>query len=276
MAQRMFKRYIGIDYSGADTPLDRLDGLAIYCADGDDPPQSVTPQSLHNPPQRNIVRWNRREVAQLLVQELREEDKPTLVGIDHAFSFPIPYFDKHGLPRLDWDHFLRDFQYYWPTDGDSAKVAEIRNGKGQHRNGASTWKRLTDNCSGTAKSVFQFGVNGSVAHSTHAGLPWLRYIRKELGDGIHFWPFDGWDVEKDKSVIAEVYPSLWRGRFRRAAYMNDHKHDAYGITGWLSHADRNRWLADFLNPNLSPEEHDRASTEGWILGVPGFIDLDQE
>lgn len=31
----------------------------------------------------------------------------------------------------------------------------------------------------TAKSVFHFDVQGSVAKSTHAGIPWLRYIRQQ-------------------------------------------------------------------------------------------------
>ena len=43
-----------------------------------------------------------------------------------------------------------------------------------------------------AKSVFHFDVQGSVAKSTRAGIPWLRFIRQRLGARIHFWPFDGW------------------------------------------------------------------------------------
>jgi hypothetical protein len=35
---------------------------------------------------------------------------------------------------------------------------------------------LTEIRAGAAKSVFHFDVPGSVAKSTHAGLPWLRYL----------------------------------------------------------------------------------------------------
>jgi hypothetical protein len=42
--------------------------------------------------------------------------------------------------------------------------------------------------------VFYFDVQGSVAKSTHAGIQWLRFIRQRLGDRVHFWPFDGWDI----------------------------------------------------------------------------------
>jgi hypothetical protein len=37
-------------------------------------------------------------------------------------------------------------------------------------------------------------VQGAVAKSTHAGIPWLRFIRQRLGARVHFWPFDGWDI----------------------------------------------------------------------------------
>jgi hypothetical protein len=58
------------------------------------------------------------------------------------------------------------------------------------------WRRLTEERSGSAKSVFHFDVQGSVAKSTHAGIPWLRFIRQPLGKRVHFWPFDGWDVRR--------------------------------------------------------------------------------
>lgn len=48
------------------------------------------------------------------MQRLAEET-PTLVGIDHGFSFPLAYFPAHGL-ALDWPAFLDDFQRDWPTD----------------------------------------------------------------------------------------------------------------------------------------------------------------
>ena len=50
-------------------------------------------------------------------------------------------------------------------------------------------RRLTEERAGGAKSVFHFNVQGSVAKSTHAGIPWLRFIRQRLGDCVHFWPF---------------------------------------------------------------------------------------
>jgi hypothetical protein len=132
------------------------------------------------------------------------------------------------------------------------------------------WRRLTEERAGSAKSVFHFDVQGSVAKSTHAGIPWLRFIRQKLGERVHFWPFDGWDVPARRSAIAEVYPSLWSRTFAREA-RNPDQHDAYCIAAWLSRADRDGSLVAYLRPDLTPRERAVAQVEGWILGVPGLI-----
>jgi hypothetical protein len=42
---------------------------------------------------------------------------PTIVSIDHAFSFPLAYFEQYRLSS-DWQSFLEDFQKHWPTDAE--------------------------------------------------------------------------------------------------------------------------------------------------------------
>ena len=264
MANRAFARTIGIDYSGENTPLTKLKGLAVYRADGNAPPQKVTPEE----PASNL--WTRREVAEWLVDRLREEGKPTLVGIDHAFSFPIYYFERYNLRQNNWDYFLDDFQEHWPMDGDNARVRDILNNPNPARIGDPNWRRVTDGYARGAKSVFRFIGQGQVGHSTHAGLPWLRYIRNELGASVHLWPFDGWKIPNGKSAIAEVYPALWSRRFSPAD-RNPHQQDAYSVAGWLSYADQNGCLPRYLSPSQSPTERDLARLEGWILGVLGLI-----
>ena len=121
---------------------------------------------------------------------LLADDVTTLVGIDHAFSFPLRYFETNGL-KLDWAAFLDDFQRHWPTDDDLTYVDFVRDGirgNGAARTGNSRWRRMTEERAGGAKSVFHFDVQGSVAKSTHAGIPWLRFIRQRLDQRVHFWP----------------------------------------------------------------------------------------
>ena len=53
------------------------------------------------------------------------------------------------------------------------------------------WRRQCEERA-KAKSVFHFDVQGAVAKSSHAGIPWLRYPYRQLGGRVHFWPFDDW------------------------------------------------------------------------------------
>ena len=228
-------------------------------------------QSEVSPPPSSRKYWTRRGVAEWLVNQL-SENAPTLVGIDHGFSFPRRYFEAHGL-ELDWPLFLDDFHRHWPTDKDNTYVEFVRDGSvgnGAARMGSARWRRVTEERAGRAKSVFHFDVQGSVAKSTHAGIPWLRFIRQQLGSRVHFWPFDGWEIPAGRSAIAEVYPALWSHGFRSDCRTGD-QHDAFCIAAWLSRADRNGSLTTLLNPDLSQMERAAARVEGWILGVTSSI-----
>jgi len=219
------------------------------------------------PPPSPRKYWTRKGIAEWLCECLFEECL-TLVGIDHGFSFPRQYFERHGLP-FDWPEFLDDFQKHWPTEGDHIYVDFVRNGfvgNGAARSGNSRWRRLTEIRAGSAKSVFHFDVRGSVAKSTHAGLPWLLHIRKQLGGRIHFWPFEGWSIPTGRSVVVEVYPALWSRGYARDG-RNPDQHDAYSIVKWMQRADLDGALSAFLDPNLSQDERELARVEGWILGI---------
>ena len=255
-----FERYIGIDYSGAKTANASLNGLRVYLAQGDAPAEEVPP-----PPSPRKY-WTRRGIAEWLAERLAE-DVPTLVGIDHGFSFPLRYFEVHHL-LPDWPAFLDDFQQHWPTDADNTYVDFIRDGlrgNGADRMGNARWRRLAEKRCG-AKSVFHFDVQGSVAKSTHAGIPWLRYLRQRLGARVHFWPFDGWTIPAGRSAVAEVYPALWKHAYAPEGRTPD-QHDAYTVATWLRQADRDGRLQATLSPQLTPWESSIAGVEGWILGV---------
>jgi hypothetical protein len=256
-----FSRYLGIDYSGAQTPAVSLPGLRLYAATPDQPPVEVMP------PPGPCKYWTRRGLAEWLARELRD-GPPTLVGIDHAFSFPMLYFEFHGLEH-DWGVFLDDFHRHWPTDDKYTYVDFVRDGScgdGAARGGNSRWKRLTELRSGRAKSVFHFDVPGSVAKSTHAGLPWLRWLRAQPGLRLHFWPFDGWSPPPGASVIAEVYPSLWSGGHPREGRTPD-QHDAWSVARWLRETDASGDLEPYFHPPLTPPERACAEVEGWIFGL---------
>ncbi len=266
-----FTRYIGIDYSGAQTPKSSLPGLRIYQS-----MQGGSPVEILPPPSPRKY-WTRQAIAAWLLDKLAGWP-PTLVGIDHGFSFPARYFETHHLPP-DWDVFLEDFCHHWPTDHPLTYVQCIRDGcfgNGAARWGNARWRRITEKHCRSAKSVFHFDVQGSVAKSTHAGIPWLRSLRRELCERLHFWPFDGWEPPLGRSVIAEVYPSLWSKTFPREERTPD-QHDAYSIVRWMCESDASGLLESQFAPPLEPSERKTAEYEGWILGVPaaGVSDSDE-
>jgi hypothetical protein len=258
----IFDRYIGIDYSGAETPTASLKGLRIYLAGRDEPPVEMPP-----PPSLRKY-WTRKGIGEWLVARLAEPER-TLIGIDHGFSFPMQYFERYGLP-LDWPAFLDDFHRHWPTDEDHMYVDFVREGdrgQGAARSGNPRWMRLTEQRARTAKSVFRFDVQGSVAKSTHSGLPWLLFIRRRAGERVHFWPFDGWEVPDKSSVVAEIYPRLWSRSFPSDGRTPD-QHDAFSVAAWMQSTDRAGRLAEWFHPNLTSGERVQAKIEGWILGIP--------
>ena len=59
-----FERFVGIDYSGAETPTSRIKGLQVVVAAPNGEPRPVRPA----PPARN---WSRQEVAHWLLAELQ-------------------------------------------------------------------------------------------------------------------------------------------------------------------------------------------------------------
>ena len=251
----VFDRYVGIDYSGADKPNSARSGLQVFLATGGNQP------SRQQRPD-NSFQWSRQRLAEWLLDILAEPTR-TIVGIDHAFSLPIEFLLRHRI--TNWEGFLIEFCKHWPTDKEAVKDRR----KGNPMLGSPDMFRLTDRRAGSAKSVFQFDVNGQVATSTHAGIPWLKYLRDQLGVRIQFWPFDGFEPELGRSVVAEVYPRLFRRYYQRPdGPSDDHEYDAWMACSWLQDKDRSGQLGEYLTPSLSPDESTIVQLEGWMLGLP--------
>ena len=213
--------------------------------------------------------WTREAIAHWLVETL-SDGPATIVGIDHGFSVPLAYFKKYKLAR-DWSAFLEDFCRHWPTDRQHTYVDFVRDdqrrGAIPERSGNRKWRRLTELCAGSAKSVFHFDVTGTVAKSTHAGIPWLRYIRQHVRRPVHFWPFDGWSIPEGHSAIVEVYPKLWRLPVPTPHGFTEHELDAHIIARTLCDADVDGRLERWLAPELPDAAKRDASVEGWILSA---------
>ncbi|MEN9529963.1 MAG: hypothetical protein RI932_1836 [Pseudomonadota bacterium] len=234
-------------------------------------------------PQQPKRHWSRAELASWLVDQIVEvsdrSELPLLIGIDHALSFPLAYFEKYRLPR-NWSFFLEDYCTHWGALSGAVSVREILQAQREEkllnnsRCGESRWRRVAEQKSSGAKSVFHFGVPGAVASSTHAGLVWIHFLRTHprVGKLIHFWPFDGWIPEPGKTVVAEIYPALWNKRFSRGSLTQD-QHDArvvaLGMREAIASGELEAWFQPehWNNIRLSEVEQQKALVEGWILGL---------
>lgn len=127
----------------------------------------------------------------LIPAEVFRDPPPTarLGQVPRRFPVPLAY-------RQGWTPTLIPCVTAQPVTGQHARAR--RAGDGCPKCGPAQPSR-----------VFHFDVQGSVAKSTHSGLPWLLYLRRQLASNIHFWPFDGWEIPAGKSAIVEVYPTLW-------------------------------------------------------------------
>ena len=253
-----FDLFIGIDYSGAETPEARLKGLQVYAAR----PGGACEKWFSPAPSNNgkPCNWTRAEIAGMLLDQA-EQGVRFLAGIDHGFSFPLSYFERYGLKS--WPEFLADLVGYFPADQPGVALKDIDRAA---RTGDTRDLRLCERWTSSAKSVFLFDVQGSVAKSSHAGIPWLKRLRDEAGDRIHFWPFDGWQPAPGKAVIAEVYPSIFRKRYPVEGRSGDEQ-DAYAVARWLVEMDARGALPRYFEPPLSEQERQVAAVEGWILGI---------
>lgn len=250
-----FERYIGVRYSGRKDPTDPLRGLRVFAARGDhDAYQEWNPRGAGSE-----GRWSRRDLAEWLLEEL-SGGRPSVVGLSHAFSFPQTYMDRHSLSS--WDDFLHDFEEHWPTHRLS--VRELL--PGNVRTGDPDERRLTGRWAAYEPGgVFRFELQDGLAKATHAGIPWLDYLRRGA-DGVHFWPFDGFEVPAGASVVAEVRPGRLLARYPKEELTRE-EHEAYAICAWLRERDGLGLLEPYFTPPLSDAEQERARLEGWILGV---------
>jgi hypothetical protein len=261
IAMRMFQRVIAIAYSGAEVADSSLKSQCVFVAEGDAGPVEL--RTL-NPMRRY---WSRREIAEWLIDRIHD-GIPTLIGIDHAFSFPLRYFQRYRLAP-NWPDFLDDFQAHWPTDARNTYVDFVRDGNcgaGALRSGSARWRRHTEALVPGMRSVFQFDGAGANAKAAHAGVPFLRHIRKACGNYAYFWPFDGWSPPPGKSVIAETHPGLWRNELPRGAHTY-HQHAAFVVAATLSNMDRANKLSALFAPAVTERIRREAQLEGWVFGA---------
>lgn len=246
-----FQRFIGIDYSGADSPLTARPNMAVFEASRGS--RSAAPVPGY---------WSRKSVFDYLVSLL--DGEPALIGVDHGFSWPVEALDHLGL--TSWPELLQhvETQYGCLREQRIKGQVDVR---GEPFTKFDTHLRLTEKRTPDAKPVFAFQPHG-VSWSTLAGLPWLSILRRDYGNRIHFWPFDGWTPEAGKHCIVEIYPRLFQRLYaEQCGHMTKDERDAFCAAEWLRDMRQHGLLDRYFDPPRTKQEDEVCRREGWILGV---------
>jgi hypothetical protein len=223
-----FERFVGIDWSGAKG----FGQTGIQVAEfnrGESGPRLKRPQ--------NGSLWCRSGILEYLHTLL---DRPTLVGLDFAFSVPWPDADElfgagpaisnirslwryvELLCQADNPHMYAG--NVWKSEA-SAFRPYIRHYATRHCGELYRRNRLRQTeleCFGAPISVYHMtGVQ--VGASSFSGMRMLNSLRDQNTDNFAIWPFD--DVGDANLVLVEIYPSLFYHRkgFDRARLSRSRK-----------------------------------------------------
>lgn len=285
-----FDTFMGIDWSGAKSPIMTKAIAVAECKQGDAPPRLVPGP------------WSRTKVYDY-IGRLLSTDTRRLIGIDANFG----YAQETGLSQFGQNYDYRDLwhavesanlkndnffaegfwqkypQYFW-TGGP--KPAHI-----------SLPKRLTEITCGQAgygwpESPFKLLGPKQVGKGGLAAMRMAHHLKKAHGDKICIWPFEQEIADSAQIVITEIYP---RQFLRRSAHgnakvqtleelnqalsklgckkpynadeFNDHDADALvSAAGLRMLCGKNKTIPGTIaNPEILDKES--AKREGWIFGV---------
>jgi hypothetical protein len=206
---KSFKRFVGIDWSGAKGATQA--GIQIAEIEAN----SVAPR-LISPP--NGRKWSRSGVMEFIAGLVHE---PTLVGIDFAFSVP---WSTDGA--VIGARHVNDVRSLWALveticDGTpdlyagpvwTAPDSPFRpyifhhqtNHKGERYYRSN--RRQVENLEGNAISVYHMA-GPQVGAGSFSGMRMLHQITKFHREAVAIWPFD--IVDGTRTAVVEIYPSFF-------------------------------------------------------------------
>jgi hypothetical protein len=288
--KKKFERFVGVDWSGSKGRCHKGIQVAEF-SEADAHPKLIPP--------REGKHWSRSGVIGY-IKSL--SDRPTLVGIDFAFSVPVPFpvstlrdprelwalVDKICMAAVDDD--IRE--YYggpvWLSD-QSPFFPYVR--YGQHRGDKFDGKLLrhTDRaCRPRAASIYKL-MYSQVGRGSFAGMRVLKSL--DEWNGLVVWPFD--EIDFNKVVVVEIYPSAFyamadckrpnpeKQKREEVDIVLDKVLRRFNVTcGYarpLSQDEIDAYVSAAALAHLSKEtsafaipEHLRETVakEGWIFGIP--------
>lgn len=289
-----FDRFIGIDWSGAKSPVHTKSIAIAETLRGNNAPKLINPASHKY--------WSRSEVASYILNLLKKDER-ILIGIDANFGYAAEVVAAQFGPQAiyqdlwrevdeaskdDLNFFSEKFWQQWPeyfwTDGKRPDHITLP-------------RRVIENECGVAglgwpESPFKLIGPKQVGKGGLAAMRLAHYLKQSCGDQICIWPFEQEIVNSAKIIISEIYPRQFLKRSAHGnakvktlddlnaalVYFNSAKMKAPNTisdhdTDALISAAGLRWLcgeggsvpAHISNPAALPVA--KQKIEGWIFGV---------
>lgn len=294
----LFRSYVMVDWSGANSPRTGRDSIWIAIVERGDAGAKCT--ALVNPPTRAAAtRWLSEALLRLA------DAGRVLAGFDFPFGYPVETARRLGLGGSPWramwrllDDEIRDGDDnasnrvdvaealnrrisgeafpFWGNVREEARAYLVRRDRRPHGPGDLAERRLADARVPGASPVWKISGAGSVGSQALLGIPRVWALRN--APGVHHraavWPFETGlaDDPARRVIFAEIYPSLIV-----PDDLPGKPKDAGQVTALARHfaeADQAGALAAWLagDPALIADERRSVEREeGWILGVTGPV-----
>lgn len=284
-----FDLYAFADYSGSKSEYQQRKAIALSVIDNNK-------KQLYT--DHTYTRESLRNFFITILVNASSEKKRIMFGFDHSYSFPVGFYDIVAGEKWEtWEQLLdliyNGGQELPPVNDKPREWAKAVNDlickrldlpkgpfwgpnfKEQQKSPEfpfKSWnmkeKRLVEERVPQTKPVYKIGGPGSVGLQSIYGIQNLVELRNEIrsrGIELFCWPFDGWDLPSSGHVLVEIYPKLFNKKSK------NHLQDAEACSEWLYEQDKKSRLLDWLDPDNfkleSRNELQRASLEGWIIGV---------
>lgn len=285
-----FERYVGMDWSGAKSPL-RSHAVAIATCYADD----------QLAPSFETDKLSRTDAFNY-ISELIESKQRCFVGIDCNFGYSLDVgkkqFGENAHFQDLWDtveqtnadnpnFFAGAFwthpkysKYFW-TQGKQPEWFSVE------RLRRYTEQLATQSGLGIPESPFKLIGAKQVGKGGLAGMRMVHRLKEEHGDKVAIWPYEAEKVDEARVVISELYPRLF---IRHAGFGNSKIRELESLNAVLEHFSCLPIASDIeINDHLSDaiiaatglrwffQNHQALDTsylppqaiqfEGWIFGV---------
>ncbi|MBN8520716.1 MAG: hypothetical protein J0L77_02305 [Alphaproteobacteria bacterium] len=204
-----FDMYVGIDWSGAKSPIKSSSISVAYVDRGNFSPVILS----HLNSRHEIALW---------IQEKAQETKRILIGIDCNFGYAREVGHKHFGQNYNYkdvwsevdrtSHHLDNFyaEGFW-THSQYRDDFWIT---GTQREDFKIYRRQTEiACQriglGVPESPFKLIGAKQVGKGGLAGMRLANFLTQQLGSTVCFWPFETSQANQAKIVVTEIYPRLF-------------------------------------------------------------------